>query len=653
MESGETRADTPESGDPTLVLRLVRGASGAFVDAEIEFANRPWLTLAGATRDDPTGQRLSSILPALAEALKDLARIVEAGAPVRGVERMLGAAAGSFDVQYIPYGDRVALTGHRVPSGRASDALESDARYQRLLEAEQQTQEALRASEERFRALFHNGPMTSVVYRFVRDAAGEIVDWEVVDLNAAGAASIGRSREDLRGQRALALFGEETMAPYLETSREVARTGVPRTSEEHFAHNDRDYLSAMFLVGDELYANVSIDITDLRRTQARLERAERLDLVGRLASGVAHDFNNLLVVVTSYAELIGETFADDDERREDVRAILDASTRASTLTRRLLVFGRSHAFEPGAVEVDGLVSSLGAMLRSLASDRVQLVLRPGTRAAWVRADRAQLEQVVVNLVVNARDAMPDGGCVTIGTAHVEVPAGDPRLRGSAEPGEYVRLTVADTGIGIDAATLAHIFEPFFSTKSVGKGTGLGLSIVEEAIARAGGFIAVESALGVGTQFAIHLRAAEPAVDAHAATEARRQVADGSETVLLVDDEPRVRAVTARLLRESGYSVVEAASAAIAVAIVERDAAPVDLLVTDVVMPGESGFDLAHRLTALRPGLPVLFISAHAPESSAPHHQAFTEGSYLAKPFTRDGLIARVRGLLEQRRALRA
>ncbi len=336
-----------------------------------------------------------------------------------------------------------------------------------------------------------------------------------------------------------------------------------------------------------------------------------------------------------------------------MRAILDASRIASTLTRRLLVFGRSHAFEPGAVEVDGLVSSLGAMLRSLASDRVQLVLRPGTRAAWVRADRAQLEQVVVNLVVNARDAMPDGGCVTIGTAHVEVPAGDPRLRGSAEPGEYVRLTVADTGIGIDAATLAHIFEPFFSTKSVGKGTGLGLSIVEEAIARAGGFIAVESALGVGTQFAIHLRAAEPAVDAHAATEARRQVADGSETVLLVDDEPRVRAVTARLLRESGYSVVEAASAAIAVAIVERDAAPVDLLVTDVVMPGESGFDLAHRLTALRPGLPVLFISAHAPESSAPHHQAFTEGSYLAKPFTRDGLIARVRGLLEQRRALRA
>ncbi len=508
------------------------------------------------------------------------------------------------------------------------------------------SQEALHASEERFRALFHNGPLNSVVYRFVRDPAGEIVDWEIVSINAGGAAAIGLPQDELPGRRALELFGLEAMAGYLEVSREIARTGVPRTTEVHFAFNDRDYLAAVFLVGDDLYANVSIDITDLRRTQARLERAERVDLVGRLASGVAHDFNNLLVAITGYAELIGDTFLEDDPRREDVEAVLEAATRASTLTRRLLVFGHHQPFEAAVVDVDGLVGGLGAVLRSLAGGRVELCVRRASRAPLVRADRAQIEQVVVNLVVNARDAMAHGGRVTIETTHVDVEAGDDRRSPPPDPGEYVRLTVTDTGTGIDAATLAHIFEPFFSTKSVGQGTGLGLSIVAEAVARAGGFVTVESEPGVGTRFAVHLRAAEPEAEASPASVARPKAAGGTETLLLVDDEPRVRAVTARLLRERGYSVVEAPSAAIALAIVEREAAAIDLLLTDVAMPGESGFDLADRLTALRPGLPVLFISAYAPQATADHARVVAEGSYLAKPFGRDELATRVRALLD-------
>ncbi len=392
---------------------------------------------------------------------------------------------------------------------------------------------------------------------------------------------------------------------------------------------------------------VMTDVTELREARTRLEQAQRAETVGRLAAGVAHDFNNQLTAIGGYAEFLATSLAADDPRRDDVEAIRQAGERAAVLTHRLLAFGRRQMLRPTVVDPGEVAAGLATMLRSLVPAGVALVLPAGPAGALVRIDRAGLEEAIVNLVLNARDAMPAEGTLAISTEAVEIESDDPRLPPAAMPGSFVRITVTDTGTGIDPAILPHILEPFFTTKPFGQGSGLGLSSVDGFVAQSGGFISVESEVGTGSSVSVHLPRTTAAPVAAPPPAVRPVPVGGRETILLVDDEPGVLAVTARLLRELGYTVLEASDPAAALATAESGAAP-DLLLTDVVMPGMKGRELAARLTDRYPGLPVLFMSGYDPET------VFGDGlleyglQFLSKPVDRATLAARVRKLLDGR-----
>lgn len=390
------------------------------------------------------------------------------------------------------------------------------------------------------------------------------------------------------------------------------------------------------------------DVTELREAQGRLDQARRAEMVGRLAGGVAHDFNNLLVVINGNADFLAASLPPDDPRLEDVAAISEAGIRAAALTRQLLALGRRQTLRPVVIDVSDAIAWLTPMLRSLLDADVEIVIRRDPASAHVRVDHAQLEQVVMNLVLNARDAMPAGGRLTIETACLDIEAGDPRLRPPAEPGRFVRITVADTGAGVGPEDRAHIFEPFYTTKEFGSGSGLGLATVDGVVAQSGGFVTVDSEVGAGSTFSIFLpRSLDDAVETPRQAPVRAAApgtADGHGTILLVEDEHGVRAVTARTLRDLGYAVIDARDPAAALAIAEAGPGSFDMLLTDLVMPGMNGRELAERLTAMRPGLPVLYMSGYAPEKIFGEGLLSAGTPFLAKPFGRDELAARVRGL---------
>ena len=381
----------------------------------------------------------------------------------------------------------------------------------------------------------------------------------------------------------------------------------------------------------------SADVTELRKAQALVDQAQRAEMVGRLAGGVAHDFNNLLTAIGGYAELLAASIPPDDPRSADIAAITEATARAASLTRQLLAFGRRQNLRPTMVHPGGVVTGLTSMVRSLVPADISVDIRRGPDEAMVLVDRAHLEHALVNLVLNARDAMPDGGTLTIETDTVRLDADDSRLRSPAAPGDYVRLTVSDTGAGIAAEVLPHILEPFYTTKPMWQGSGLGLSSVDGFVDQSGGFLVVESAFGHGSSFSIYLQRSD-ARDGDAVG-ARR-----SPTILVVDDEPGVRAVTARMLRELGYAVIEAGDAEVALSAFDGGSS-IDLLVADVVLPGMSGRELARRCVKGHPGLAVMLISGY-PIDAAPAPAGSTEPAFLAKPFTMDALGAHVRRLLE-------
>ena len=388
------------------------------------------------------------------------------------------------------------------------------------------------------------------------------------------------------------------------------------------------------------------DITELHQALERADRAQRAEMVGRLAGGVAHDFNNLLTAVGGYAELLAESMAPEDPRRDDVDAIRAAGARAATLTRQLLAFGRRETLQPVTLRVPDAVDGLSKILRSLVPADVNLVVRHTDGDASAHVDRSHLQQAVVNLVLNARDAMPRGGTLTIETGSVRLEAGDPRGRPPVPPGTYVSLAITDTGTGIPPESLPHLFEPFFTTKPFGKGSGLGLSSLDGFVAMSGGFVTVASTVGEGSTFTIHLPAVTPVEDARETTSSVSGAPRGSETILLVDDEPGVRAITARLVRGLGYTVREASNPVEALAIAQSGEG-VDLLLTDVVMPGMNGPELASRLRRLRPGLPIALMSAYAPEAVIGDEGEDAWDAFLSKPFERDVLAARLRELLDR------
>jgi PAS domain S-box-containing protein len=395
----------------------------------------------------------------------------------------------------------------------------------------------------------------------------------------------------------------------------------------------------------EYYETFVRDVTDQRRLQQQLLQSQKMEAVGRLAGGIAHDFNNLLTVITSYSSLLLEDLQKDDPKRDDVEQVRKAAEGAAALTRQLLTFSRQEVAEPRVVSLNDVVESFQKILRRAIGEDIEFATRLAPDLGLVVADIGHLEQVLMNLAVNARDAMPSGGTLTIETANVEHDPDLARSHDAAAVRWFVMLAVSDTGSGMDEETKAKIFEPFFTTKAPGKGTGLGLSTVYGIVKQAGGFIWVYSEPGHGTTFKLYLPRAD--VTTEGMTAARdAQAPRGTETVLLVEDATAVRAVTKQLLERQGYTVLEAPNGEVALRLAQQHDGPIHLLLTDVVMPVMGGRQLAEQLIRVRPDIRVLYASGYTDDSVVRHGVLEAGTAYVQKPFAPESLARKVHDVLD-------
>jgi len=405
-----------------------------------------------------------------------------------------------------------------------------------------------------------------------------------------------------------------------------------------------EYVSTPIFVDGQVAGAVVVfkDATERRALEEQLLHAQKMEAIGRLAGGVAHDFNNVLTVILSCADLLASDIAPDNPEVEEIR---QAARRAAGLTRQLLAFSRRQILEPRVLDLNEVLGNLEKMIRRIVGEDIDVRVSLAPDLGSVRADPGQIEQVVMNLVVNARDAMPRGGKLVLETANVDLDASWAREHVGVSPGRYVMLAVRDTGVGMDAGTRARIFEPFFTTKERGKGTGLGLSTVHGIVKQSGGEIDVCSELGRGTTFHIYLPRVDEPPEKPRARRATGDLVRGTETILLVEDEASLLAVVKRQLDGLGYRVLEAASGEEALEIA-REHTPIHALITDMVLPGIHGLDLANAVRALHPGIRVLCMSGYTDRTLG--EQAFQEegGAFLQKPFTPTALATKLRELLE-------
>jgi PAS domain S-box-containing protein len=517
---------------------------------------------------------------------------------------------------------------------------------------------ALRRSRRRLRATYRemsNLMETIPDIIWVVDLAGSLVLW-----NRKLEAVVGLPVGTLRGRSLADLFSSSD------------RTFAAEALREGVGHGRFDFEGSLVAAGgtsischwtgawlrDEEGAvtgliGVGRDITDrkqaeeaLRQREDEVRQLQKMEAVGRLAGGVAHDFNNLLMVIKGRAEILLRDLPEGDRARAAVAAIEQAADRATMLTRQLLTFGRKHILQRKVLELNTIVSETAGMLRRLITEAIALEIRLSEDIGRVRGDLTQLQQVIMNLALNARDAMPRGGCLTISTAGVDLDETFARRHEGVSPGPYVALEVRDTGIGMDDAVRSRMFEPFFSTKAPGKGTGLGLSTVFGIVKQHDGWISVDSAPGRGTAFKVYLpRVDEPAEVLETGTETTA-LARGSEMVLLVEDEDEVRKVTSEILRGAGYRVLEARHGKEALQIAEEHREAIDLLVADVIMPEMSGLELAARLCSVRRGLRVLYVSGYAADSGVREQVLNRRATFLQKPFAAGDLTRTVREMLQ-------
>jgi PAS domain S-box-containing protein len=508
-------------------------------------------------------------------------------------------------------------------------------------------QENLRRSELNFRSLVTNAP-----YGICRcDSTGQLLD-----VNPAFLELLGYSSADqLIGLHAYDLYAEADqwfdLADYLRAStpfkgltaewkrKDGSTTGV-RVSGRSVSNGRREGI--VF----ELFAE---DVTERRALEQQLRQSQKMEAVGRLAGGIAHDFNNLLMVISGYSEFLIERLGHQPELRTPAQEIASAAERASSLTRQLLAFSRKQMLAPKIVDLNGVVTENLKLLTRVIGEDIDLVMVPAANLWRVRADSGQIEQVIMNLAVNARDAMPNGGKLTIESSNTTLDEEYARFHAPIRPGDYVMLTLTDTGAGMDPETQSHIFEPFFTTKGP-KGTGLGLSTVYGIIKQSGGYVWVQSELGKGTTFLIYL----PRVAATGETVAAqiqvpaetRAVDPGTETILLVEDEANLRYLARQFLEKQGYSVVEAADGAVAMQVAVAHEGIIHLLLTDVIMPGMNGRELAQRISEIRPNVKILYMSGYTENVVGPDGTLDAGVRLLQKPFNLRDLKTKVREVLD-------
>lgn len=388
-------------------------------------------------------------------------------------------------------------------------------------------------------------------------------------------------------------------------------------------------------------------LTALQESQEQLRQAQKLEAVGRLAGGIAHDFNNLLTIIGGYSDLLLKSSTLGDNDREQLNEIDEAAQRAGSLVRQLLAFSRKQVLHPEVLNPNSLVTGIGRMLQRLIGEDIEIVARLDHEVGKINADAGQIEQVLINLVVNARDAMPRGGQITITTQNVDLDQSYSDMHIAVTPGPYVMLAVSDTGTGMDAETQQHIFEPFFTTKEMGKGTGLGLSTIYGIVKQSGGNICVYSEIGKGTTFKIYLPRVEAEVSTRREPHPREPNVAATETILLVEDEVRIRKLAANILTARGYYVLTAKNGAEAIDISSNHPGRIDLLLTDVVMPGMGGRDVADSIKLVRPQMRVLYMSGYTDDAILHHGVLERRTTFIEKPFTAHKLAKKVREVLAE------
>ncbi len=473
-----------------------------------------------------------------------------------------------------------------------------------------------------------------------------IPDGRYLDVNESFVRVTGYSREEVIGRtsRDLKFWGKpEERAAFLD---KVIREGSVRDLEISFRTKSGEMRAAMDSAelvdvgGQQCAIAIFRDVTERKSLENQLRQTQKMEAVGQLSGGIAHDFNNLLGVIMGYGEILELRLPPGDPLHKECAQIMKAAQSAASLTRQLLAFSRQQVLEPRILDLNAIVLNVEKMLRRLIGKHIDLRTHLDSALGSVKADQSQIEQVILNLVVNARDAMPQGGKLVVETSNIDVDEEYARLHPPQLPGPYVLLSVSDTGTGMDAETQAHIFEPFFTTKEIGKGTGLGLSTVYGVVRQSGGHIWVDSEPGKGAKFRIYLpRAAQTARLQHAPA-APPESLRGSETILVVEDDEVLRGLTVTLLQDAGYGVLAAGTAEAAIDIALRHGGPIHLLLTDIMMPGISGRDLVAKLVPVRPEMRIVYMSGYTGfTQSGP---ADSEITVLVKPFTRETLLRKVR-----------
>ncbi len=392
-------------------------------------------------------------------------------------------------------------------------------------------------------------------------------------------------------------------------------------------------------------------IEELQETRRQLIEAQKMESVGRLAGGVAHDFNNLLTVILSCAEVVAASMSENDPIMEDIRDIRKAGKRGASLTRQLLAFSSRQVIQPQLLDLNVLIVELERMVHRLIGEDIDMHFTPGPDLWKVEADPGQIEQTIVNIAINARDAMPDGGKLIIETANVELDEEYVRYRSIVTPGEYVMIAITDIGCGMDIETMKNVFEPFFTTKSTGKGTGLGLSVAYGIVAQHKGNICVYSEPKMGTTFKIYLPRCVKESGQEYKSRSPIEIAElrGSETILVVEDDDTIRRAVIRMLRQNGYNMLQAANGAQAQVVADEQEGPIHLLLTDVVMPGLSGRETAERILVGRPEMNLLFMSGYTGNAIAHHGVLDPEVNFIQKPFSSNDLARKVRMVIDESR----